>query len=884
MRSQELRAGFVDYFVQRGHAHLASASLIPDAMSTTLFTIAGMEQFVPVFLGEAAAPAPRAVTVQRCLRVAGAKSDIENVGRTGRHGTFLEMLGNFSFGDYYKREAIGYAWDLATNVWKLDKEKLYVTVHTSDDEAQNIWEREIGLPSSRISRHDDDNFWTMGATGPCGPCTEIFYDNGPAFASGPDDDGPNKGNRFVEFWNVVFQQYNRGADGVLSDLPRKAIDTGMGFERILALVNGKASMYETDLFTDVIAAQPSVGTTSLLPDNILERRRIIADHARAVTFLIADGVYPSNTDRGYVLRFLIRRAIRNGRLLGYPREFMAQLASSVVDSLESGYPELRTRLNDVQQALRMEEATFVRTLDRGTEMLEALIAEAVTDCTMLLSGEDVFTLHDTYGFPSELTREIASEGGVAVDAIGYEEHMNAQRNRARADAASKRATVTVSDLPSVRSEFTGYAGLSTTGTIVAILVDGASVERVEAGANAQFILDRTSFYAEKGGQIGDRGEIVAAPSHPERSRGIATDAAFNVTDTQVAHESIVHHGVVQRGSFAVGDSVETLVFPEWRAEIRRHHTSAHLLQHALREVLGTDVVQAGSWVGIDRMRFDFRSPGGALTPDQKKRVVQRVNELIRDDYHLETRELPASEAAATGAVMMAGEKYGELVRVVSAGPAVEFCGGTHAHSTGELGLFVLISESSIGTGVRRIEAAVSRAAEAIVERTSDTVAQLAETLATKPDDVLERVARMQSDVRDAQKTLTELKAKLAATGAQSYVEAAQTIGDQRVVAAIVREADATALRALAGAIRGKLPHGVIALIGTDGDSASIFVSASDDAVKAGVHAGNLVKAAAPELGGKGGGAPAQAQGGGKNVAGADAALAGVLAALSTVPA
>jgi alanyl-tRNA synthetase len=872
MRSQELRAGFIDYFVQRGHAHLASASLIPDAMSTTLFTIAGMEQFVPVFLGEEAAPAPRAVTVQRCLRVAGAKSDIENVGRTGRHGTFLEMLGNFSFGDYYKREAIGFAWDLATNVWKLDKEKLYVTVHTSDDEAQTIWEREIGLPPARISRHDDDNFWTMGATGPCGPCTEIFYDNGPAFASGPDDDGPNKGNRFVEFWNVVFQQYNRGADGVLSDLPRKAIDTGMGFERILALVNGKASMYETDLFTDVIAAQPSVGTTSLLPDNILERRRIIADHARAVTFLIADGVYPSNTDRGYVLRFLIRRAIRNGRLLGYPREFMAQLATSVVDSLESGYPELRSRLNDVQHALRMEEATFVRTLDRGTEMLEALIAEAVTDCTMLLSGEDVFTLHDTYGFPSELTREIASEGGVAVDSAGYEEHMNAQRNRARADAASKRATVTVSDLPSVRSEFTGYAGLSATGTIVAILVDGASVDSVEAGASAQLILDRTSFYAEKGGQIGDRGEIVAG------------EAGFNVTDTQAAHESIVHHGVVQRGAFAVGDTVETLVFPEWRAEIRRHHTSAHLLQHALREVLGKDVVQAGSWVGIDRMRFDFRSPTGALTPDQKKRVVQRVNELIRDDYHLETRELPAAEAAATGAIMMAGEKYGELVRVVSAGPAVEFCGGTHAHSTGELGMFVLISESSIGTGVRRIEAAVSRAAEAIVERTSDTVAQLAETLATKPDDVLERVARMQSDVRDAQKTLTELKAKLAATDAHTYVAAAQTIGDQRVVAAIVREADATALRALAGAIRGKLPHGVIALIGTDGDSASIFVSASDDAVKAGVHAGNLVKAAAPELGGKGGGAPAQAQGGGKNVAGADAALASVLAALSTVPA
>jgi alanyl-tRNA synthetase len=872
MRSQELRSSFVDFFVRHGHAHLASASLIPDAMSTTLFTIAGMEQFVPVFLGEEAPPAPRAVTVQRCLRVAGAKSDIENVGRTGRHGTFLEMLGNFSFGDYYKREAIGFAWDLATNVWKLDKEKLYVTVHTSDDEAQTIWEREIGLPSSRISRWDDDNFWTMGATGPCGPCTEIFYDTGAEHASGPDDDAPNKGNRFVEFWNVVFQQYNRGADGVLRDLPRKAIDTGMGFERILALVNGHASMYETDLFTDVIAAQPSVGTTSLDPLEQLARRRIVADHARAVTFLIADGVYPSNNDRGYVLRFLIRRAIRQGRLLGYPREFMPQLAGAVVESLAPGYPELRARLNDVQNALRTEEATFVRTLDRGTEMLDALISEAISDCTSLLTGEDVFTLHDTFGFPVELTREIAGERGVVVDSAGFDEKMNEQRTRARADAAAKRATVTVSDLPAVRSEFAGYAGLTARGTIVAIVVDGASVERVEAGANAQLILDRTSFYAEKGGQIGDRGEIVAG------------DAGFDVTDTQSAGDAVVHHGVVRRGAFAVGDAVETLVFPAWRAEIRRHHTSAHLLQHALREVLGTEIAQAGSWVGVDRMRFDFRSPGGALTPDQKRRVAQRVNELIRDDFHLETRELPIDEARASGAISMAGEAYGELVRVVQAGPSIEFCGGTHAHSTGELGLFVLIAESSIGAGIRRIEAAVSRAAEALVERAGDTVAQLAETLATKPEDVLERVARMQNEVRDAHKALAELRAQLAASDAQSYVEGAETLGAHRVVAALVREADAAALRTLAGAIRAKLPSGVVALVGTDGESASVFVSASPDAVASGVHAGNLVKAAAAHLEGKGGGAPAQAQGGGRNVAGAGAALAAVRDLLRGVPA
>jgi len=869
MKSQELRQSFVDYFTRNGHTLLAPASLVPDADSTTLFTIAGMEQFVPVFLGEEPPPAPRAVTVQRCLRVAGAKSDIENVGRTGRHGTFLEMLGNFSFGDYYKREAIGFAWDLVTNVWRLDPKQLYVTVHTSDDEAQAIWEREIGVAPERISRWDEDNFWTMGSTGPCGPCTEIFYDTGPEHALGPDDDGPNKGNRYVEFWNVVFQQYNRAADGTLTDLPRKAIDTGMGFERILALVNGKASMYETDLFTDIVAAQPPVGETSFGPDEQLVRRRIVADHARAVTFLIADGVYPSNTDRGYVLRFLIRRAIRNGRLLGYPREFMPQLAAAVVASLAPGYPELPKRLGDVQNALRTEEANFVRTLDRGSEMLDVLIGEAIGDCTMLLGGEDVFDLHDTYGFPLELTREIASERGVVVDTAGFNAKMQEQRARARADAASKRAAVTVADLPSVKSEFTGYHGLEAHGRIVAILVSGTPVERVEAGTPAGLILDRTSFYAEKGGQIGDRGTIVAG------------DARFEVADAQYAGEAVVHHGTVRSGALAVGDEVTASVSPDWRAEIRRHHTSAHLLQRALRDVLGEEVVQAGSWVGVDRMRFDFRNPGGALSTEQKRAVVQRVNQFIRDDYHLETRELPIEEALRTGAITMAGEKYGELVRVVQAGPSIEFCGGTHAHSTGELGIFVLLDESSIGAGVRRIEAAVSRAAEAIVERTSDTVASLAEALATKPDDVVERVTRMQSEIRDVQKTVAELKAQLAAAGAQAYAERVETIGGRPVVAAIVPEADAAALRALAAAIRTKVRSGVIALVGTDRDTASIFVSASDDLVKAGVHAGNLVKAAAPALEGKGGGAATQAQGGGRNVAGAEAALAAMRAALAS---
>jgi alanyl-tRNA synthetase len=861
MTSQELRQAFVDYFKRNGHALLPSASLIPDEMSTTLFTIAGMEQFVPVFLGEQPAPAPRAVTVQRCLRVAGAKSDIENVGRTGRHGTFLEMLGFFSFGDYYKSEAIRFAWDFYTREMGIDPARLHVTVHVSDDEAQRLWETEIGLDPARITRWDEDNFWTMGATGPCGPCSEIFFDLGPAFAAGPEDDGPNKGDRFTELGNIVFQQFNRGADGKLTELPRKAIDFGGGFERVLAIANGKTSMYETDLFTDLIAAQPAVGQTALPRAEQLARRRIIADHARAATFLIADGVYPSNTERGFVLRFLIRRAIRNGRLLGYPREFMAELASAVVASLESGYPELRARLSDVQNALRMEEAGFMRTLDRGSELLETLIADALEDCTMLISGDDAFVLHDTYGFPYELTREIAAERGVAVDSIAFEHKMDEQRQRARADAASKRGVVTVTDVPTLSSAFEGYGGLEADGTVQAILVGGKPVDSIDGGTEAQILLDRTSFYAEKGGQVGDHGRITHG------------DAVFEVTDTQYVGEAIAHHGRLTKGALSVGDAVHTSVYPAWREEIRRHHTSAHLLQRALKDVLGEDVVQAGSWVGVDRMRFDFRSPAGALTPQQKRSVTQRVNELIREDHHQQMNELPIEEAKATGAITMAGEKYGDRVRVVAFGPAVEFCGGTHAHTTGELGMFVLLSEGSIGSGVRRIEAIVSKAAERYVEQQQDTLATLSEALSAKPDELVDRVERLQTDVRDLQKAMAEIKARLASADAATYADAAETIGAVRAVLAVVREANAEALRTLGNAIRSRLRSGVVALVGTDGASTSLFVSASEDAVKAGAHAGNLVKAAAPLVGGKGGGAPAQAQGGGKDPAGAQAALA-----------
>jgi len=867
VKSQELRQAWIDFFVGKQHKLLPPATLVPHEMSTTLFTIAGMEQFVPVFLGEQAAPAPRVVTVQRCLRVAGAKSDIESVGRTGRHGTFLEMLGNFSFGDYYKREAIVWAWEFVTRVLGLDPSRLYVTVHTGDDEAERLWIDEVGLESSRVTRFDEENFWTMGSTGPCGPCTEIFYDTGSQHASGRGDTGPNLGNRYVEIWNIVFQQYNRAADGRLEELPRKAIDTGAGLERMLAVCNGAASMYQTDLFTDLVAAQPPIGRTTLTPSEQSARRNIVADHMRAATFLINDGIYPSNTDRGFVLRFLIRRAIRNGKLLGYPDGFLAKLVDSVVESLAPGYPELRESAPRIMAALETEERAFERTLERGMAMLDRVIDEAVARDGRVIDGAEAFTLHDTYGFPIELTREIAAERGATVDALGFDRLMDEQRERARRDAAAKRDVVELAELPAVRSHFTGYdEGLESDGRVLAILRNGSSVQSLAAGEEGTLILDRTAFYAERGGQIGDRGVIAA------RSPGDSVRAEFEVRDAQYMGEAIAHHGVVTAGAFHLGDAVRTAVSARWRREIRRHHTSAHLLQRALKDVLGEEVNQAGSWVGIDRMRFDFRWPGGALSAEQKRAVSRRVNEMIRDDAHLVTRVLPLEEAKKTGAIWMAGENYGEKIRVVQAGPSIEFCGGTHSHSTGELGMFVILSEFSIGSGIRRIESCVSEAAEEHVAQQDDLVGSLGVSLAASPDELHDRVERMQREVKDLQTALGQLRARLAASEAEDYVQKAERSGDKTFVGAVVHEANAESIRHLASAIRSRLRSGVVALAGVDNGSVSLLVSASDDLVKAGVHAGNLVKLAAPLVAGKGGGQAAQAQGGGSNPAGAQDAV------------
>ncbi len=871
MKSQELREAWIDFFAGKEHKFLSPASLVPHEMSTTLFTIAGMEQFVPVFLGEQPPPARRVVTVQRCLRVAGAKSDIESVGRTGRHGTFLEMLGNFSFGDYYKREAIAWAWAFVTEVLRLNPARLYVTVHLGDDEAERIWTQDLGLDPARVTRFDQENFWTMGPTGPCGPSTEIFYDIGASHASGTDDTGPNRGDRFLEIWNIVFQQYNRAADGSLAELPRKSIDTGAGLERMLAVCNGVASMYETDLFTDLVAAQPAIGRTSLQKSEQQARRNIIADHARAATFLVHDGVYPSNTDRGFVLRFLIRRAIRNGKLLGYPDGFMAAQVPAVVTSLQSGYPELKESMPRIVSAVRLEEQTFERTLERGMAMVDRVIGETLAAGRRSIDGAEAFVLHDTFGFPLELTREIAGEHGLVVDTTGFDRLMDEQRERARRDAAAKREIVAVTELPAAYTEFTGYdEGLESSGEIVAILDDRQPVTSLDAGEEGAIILDRTSFYAERGGQIGDRGELFNSAK-----------ARFEVRDTQYMGEAIAHYGIVREGEFSLGERVRTRVSEHWRREIRRHHTSAHLLQRALKEVLGDEVNQAGSWVGIDRMRFDFRWPGGALTSRQKRDVARRVNEMIRDDSHLVTRVLPLEDAKKTGAIWMPGEKYGDLIRVVQAGPSVEFCGGTHSHSTGELGMFVILSESSIGSGIRRIESCVSESAEEYLTRQGELIGKLSSTLATPPDDLSERIEKMQRDVKEFQTVLGELRAKLATMEAAAYVEKAERRGERAFVGAVVQGAGAEALRHLGNAIRSKLRSGVVALAGVENGSVSLLVSASEDLTNAGVHAGKLVKLATPLVAGKGGGQAAQAQGGGSNAAGADAAVAAIRDAVLT---
>jgi alanyl-tRNA synthetase len=875
MTSQQVRKSFVDFFVGKGHLEVPSASLVPDALSTTLFTIAGMEQFVPVFLGEEAPPAPRVVTVQRCLRVAGGKNDIESVGRSGRHGTFLEMLGNFSFGDYYKRDAIGWAWEYLTRELGLDPKRLHATVYETDDEAAALWRKEVGLPRSHISRFREDNFWDMGPTGPCGPSSEIFYDLGPAAGCGRADCavGCPHCNRYLEFWNLVFQQFDRTSDGSLKPLPKHAIDTGMGFERLCMILEGKTSIFDTDLYTPIIEALPPPARPSQLRgEEAAIHRRIIADHARATVFLAADGVTPSNNDRGYVMRFLMRRALRSGRRLGLPQHFLSDLVGAVVQSLAEGYPQLREAKAPTKKLFSQEERLFNRTLERGEARLDAMIAAVRASRKTKLSGDQVFELYDTYGFPPELTVEIANENNLVADMTGYHRKMEEQRERARRDAKAKRAEVKVSqsgtvDLPD--SEFVGYERLEAKAKVVALFdQSGAAVDTLAAGQQGVVLLDQTPFYAERGGQAGDHG-ILAKPN-----------AAFEVLDATPQDKTssrVVHKGRMLSGELHVGDTVDAQVDPHWRIEIRRHHTVTHLLQRALKEVLGDSVAQRGSAVFPNHTRFDFDAPGGAMRKEQEQQVESRVNELIRADFHRDVAIMPFAKAVARGAIYMKDEHYGDEVRVVTFGPSVELCGGTHVESTGEIGHFVLTSESAIAAGIRRVEGVVSEAADAWVHRLRQAVERAGATLTVPPEKLAESVMRLAHERRELEKRIDSLQAALADAGAAEYLGEVKSLSGVSYLA--VRADTAGAVRSLSDALRSRLPHAVIAVMGGDDSKVSALVTVSDDVQKKGVSARELLNAMMPFVGGKGGGSAAVAQGGGKDVSGIDAALAALPSAL-----
>jgi len=875
MTPQEIRKSFVDFFVAKGHRQLPGASLVPHALSTTLFTIAGMEQFVPAFLGEEPAPAPRVVTVQRCLRVAGGKNDIESVGRTGRHGTLLEMLGNFSFGDYYKRDAIVWAWEYLTKTLGIDPQRLYATVYVEDDEAAKLWRDEIGLDQRRISRFREDNFWDMGPTGPCGPCSEIFYDLGAAVGCGRADCavGCPHCARYVEFWNLVFQQFDRTSDGRLVPLPKPAIDTGMGFERLCMILAGKTSIFETDLYTRIIAALPApVGKSSLKGSDEDVHRRIIADHARASVFLAADGVTPSNNDRGYVMRFLIRRALRSGRRLGLPDGFLSGCVPAVIASLRDGYPELPQAEAAARRIIAEEEALFDRTLARGETRAAAMIEATKAKGGTHLPGGQIFELYDTYGFPLELTTEIASENGLTADTIGFQAAMEQQRERARNDARAKRAAVKVAsgeavDLPG--TDFVGYEELDAKATIVALYdASGSAVRLLGKGQSGVIVLDRTPFYAERGGQAGDHG-VLATPS-----------ASFAVSDVQYqdkTYRRVLHKGTLLAGEIHVSEAVEAHVDPVWRREVRRHHSATHLLQRALKDVVGDAVSQRGSAVFPDRTRFDFDAPGGALQRDQERQVQARVNELIRSDYHRDVAVMPFDEAVARGAIYMKGEHYGDIVRVVSFGPSVELCGGTHVASTGEIGLFVLTAESAIAAGVRRVEGVVSEAADAWVGRLRDTVDKTTSAISVPPEKLADSVARLAHERRELEKRVEAMQAKLAAASVDEYAARMQSIEGVECLA--VRADSSTSVRALSDALRRRLAKGVLAVVGGEEGKVSALVTVGDDAQARGVSARDILGAMMPLLGGKGGGSAAAAQGGGKNAAGIEAALATVPAAV-----
>jgi alanyl-tRNA synthetase len=853
--SAELRASFLDYFAQRDHEPVPSSPLVPGNDPTLLFTNAGMVQFKEVFLGRERRAYNRAVSSQRCVRAGGKHNDLENVGYTARHHTFFEMLGNFSFGDYFKREAIEYAWDYLTRVLALPPERLWITVYTEDDEAAGIWLKEIGADASRFSRCGaKDNFWSMGETGPCGPCSEIFYDHGPEIPGGPPGSPDEDGDRYVEIWNLVFMQYNRDAEGNLTPLPRPSVDTGMGLERLAAVMQGVHSNYEIDLFVRLIdAAARFTGCA----DRENKSLRVIADHIRSAAFLITDGVTPGNEGRGYVLRRIMRRAIRHGYQLGCTAPFFHRLVSPLVAEMGAAYPELVAAREHVERIILLEEERFAETLEHGLRLLDEAIA-GLAD--VQIPGETVFKLYDTYGFPTDLTADIARERGLTLDMDGFEQAMAQQRERARAASHFGGAATLEIDVQG-ETEFCGYERLQEEATVVAIYSADGSRDQLAAGEEGLVVLDLTPFYAESGGQVGDRGWLVG-----EGGR-------FEVLDAQKKGEGAVCHlGRVGEGVLAVGDRVDARVDGERRRATALNHSATHLLHAALRQVLGEHVQQKGSLVGPERLRFDF-SHYEAVSREQLLEIERMVNREVRENHLVETRIMSLDDAKASGAMALFGEKYSEQVRVLRMGDfSTELCGGTHVKAVGDIGLVKVVGENGIASGVRRIEAVTGATALDWIEADEDRLIRLAGLLKGGRDDVDQRVVALLERSRRLEKELEQLKAKLASSAGQDLASQAILIEGIKVLAARLDGADSKALRVTLDQLKDKLGSAVVVLATEADGKVSLIAGVTKDLTDR-LRAGDLIREVAEKVGGKGGGRPDMAQAGGNDPAGLPAALA-----------
>ena len=855
MKTADIREAFLSYFEAQGHTRVDSSSLVPADDPTLLFTNAGMNQFKEAFLGLEQRPYQRAVTAQKCVRAGGKHNDLENVGYTARHHTFFEMLGNFSFGDYFKREAIQFAWQFLTETLELPPERLWVTVHVSDDEAAEIWVNEIGVDPDRLSRLDEDNFWQMGDTGPCGPCSEVFYDHGPDVPGGPPGSADDDLDRYIEIWNLVFMQYNRDPQGELHPLPAPSVDTGMGLERIAAVLQHVHSNYEIDLFTALIAAVARQLGTADTEDKSL---RVIADHLRSTAFLVADGVLPGNEGRGYVLRRIIRRAIRHGNKLGANAPFFAALVPELVAQMGEAYPQLVAQQSAISAALQAEEEQFARTLDNGMAILEESL-QTIDDQT--IPGDVIFKLYDTYGFPVDLTNDIARERGLTLDLDGYEAAMAAQRQRSQ-DHAGFKVDYSQSLKVEGETDFLGYELDEAEGAVIAMLVDGVAVERLESGQSGVVILDRTPFYGESGGQVGDCGRLISA------------DGMLDVNDTTKAQGHHLHHVTVTSGGISVGDTVNAQIDAGVRNKTRLNHSATHLLHEALRRELGDHILQKGSLVDSQRLRFDF-SHGEPVSNETLETITGVVNQQIRANEAVATELMSMDDAIEAGAMALFGEKYGDEVRVLTMGAdrfSVELCGGTHVSRTGDIGLFLVTSESGVASGVRRIEAVTGEAALAQVAGLSREMQSVCGALKATPDTAANKVEALRAEVRDLEKEATRLRQKLATSAGGDLTQDAVEIAGIKVLAAKIEGATASTLRDTLDQCKNKLGTGVILLAAVEDEKIALVAGVTQDATDR-IKAGDVIKHFAGQLGGKGGGRPDMAQGGGSDVAALPAVLA-----------